>query len=309
MSEIFKNSKLKSGIVAIVGRSNTGKSTLMNHLVGEKVAIVSATPQTTRTQIRAILNEKRGQIVFLDTPGMHLCRHALDRAMIASITDALMGADVVLHLVDMTRRVGEEEGLVIKNLSTVKAPIILGLNKADKGFTHEQDYILAWEKAGVVKSERVLKRVLPLRLSALTGFNVDRLLDELFERLPVGDPLYPDDVLTDFPRQLAIQDMIREKLLIDLKEEMPFSIAVLVEEIIDRNPKLMVVNVVIFVERSSQKAIVIGHRGELLKKAGEAARHDIEEVYGKKVYLDLWVKIDAKWKQDHQLLRRIGYVM
>ncbi|MFH1692004.1 MAG: GTPase Era [Candidatus Omnitrophota bacterium] len=300
---------LKSGIVAIVGRSNTGKSTLMNHLVGEKVAIVSATPQTTRTQIRAILNEKRGQIVFLDTPGMHICRHALDRAMIVSIQDALMGADVVLHLVDMTRRVGQEEISVIKNLSKVKAPIILGLNKTDKGFAREQEYILAWEKNGGLKSSTVIKRVFPLRLSALTGFNVDCLLDELFQRLPIGDPLYPDDVLTDFPRQLAIQDMIREKLLGYLKEEIPFSIAVLAEEIIDRNPKLMVVNAVIFVERSSQKAIVIGHRGELLKKAGQAARHEIEEVYGKKVYLDLWVKVEAKWKQDHQLLRRIGYVM
>ncbi len=309
MSEGVKKASLKSGIVAIIGRSNVGKSTLLNRLVGEKVAIVSTAPQTTRTQIRAIFNEARGQIVFLDTPGMHICRHALDRAMIASINDALAGADVVLHLVDATRRVGEEENIVIGNLCKINAPVILGLNKADKDLKHEGDYVLAWERRLDTKAGKIQKKILPLRLSGLTGLNVDCLVDELFKRLPIGDPLYPDDVLTDFPRQMAIQDIIREKLLAYLKEEMPFALAVLAERIIDRNPKLMVVHAVIYVERSSQKAIVIGSGGGLLKKIGEAARLEIEDIYGKKVYLDLWVKVDKKWKQDHQLLRQIGYVM
>lgn len=309
MNEISKKAQLKSGIVAIVGRSNVGKSTLLNQLVGEKVAIVSPTPQTTRTQIRAILNEARGQIVFLDTPGMHVCRHALDRAMIASIRDALLGADVILHLVDAAKRVGEEERMVIEGLKDEKVPVILGLNKADKSLEHEQEYILAWEKKIGKKLEEVPGRIQPIRLSGLTGLNVDCLIGELFERLPAGEPLYPDDVLTDFPRQLALQDIFREKLLAYLKEEMPFSIAVLADQIIDRNPKLLVVHITVFVERDSQKAIVIGRRGEILKKTGEAARHEMEDVYGKKVYLDLWVKVNENWKQDRELLREIGYVM
>lgn len=309
MSKQSVKTAFKSGIVALIGRSNVGKSTLLNRLAGEKVAIVSASPQTTRTQIRAIFNEARGQIVFLDTPGMHICRHALDRAMIASINDALMGADVLLHLVDATKRVGTEENLVIENLRRVQAPVILGFNKADLELKYEKDYLRAWEKYSAKGSDKAKRVIWPLRLSGLTGLNVDCLVDELFRRLPSGEPLYPDDVLTDLPRQLTIQDIIREKLLIHLKEEMPFALAVLAERIIDRNPKLMVVHAVIYVERSSQKAIVIGRNGGLLKKAGEAARHEIEDVYGKKVYLDLWVKVEKKWKQDHQLLRQIGYVM
>lgn len=300
---------MRSGIVAIIGRPNVGKSTLLNNLVGEKVAIVSSVPQTTRNQIRAILNEQRGQIVFLDTPGMHVTKHALDRAMIAAINDSLEGVDVVLHLVDATERVGEEEEMVMERLRGVGTPIILGLNKIDRSPTHIEDYILAWERKIGKKLSEATERIMPVPLSALTGTNLDKLLDEVFRRLPEGEPLYPEDILTDFPRQLTIQDCIREKLLSYLKEEVPFSMAVFAEEIVERSSKLTYVKASILVERDSQKAIVIGLNGEHLKKAGELARKELENIYNKKFYLDLWVRVNKDWKQDAGLLRRIGYIL
>ncbi|MEK7849192.1 MAG: GTPase Era [Candidatus Omnitrophota bacterium] len=300
---------MKSGIVAIIGRPNVGKSTLLNKLAGEKVAIVSSVPQTTRNQIRAILNEKRGQVVFLDTPGMHVTKHALDRAMIAAINDSLEGVDVVLHLVDATEHVGEEEEMVMERLRGAGTPIILGLNKIDRGPKHIEDYILAWEKKIGKKLSEATERIMPIPLSALTGTNLDKLLDEVFRRLPEGELLYPEDILTDFPRQLTIQDCIREKLLSYLKEEVPFSMAVFAEEIVERSPKLTYVKASILVERDSQKAIVIGHNGEHLKKAGELARKELEYIYNKKFYLDLWVRVKENWKQDAELLRQIGYIL
>lgn len=299
---------MKAGIVAIIGRANVGKSTLLNNLVGEKVAIVSPIPQTTRNQIRAILNDKRGQIVFLDTPGMHQTKHALDRTMIAAINESLSGVDVVLHLVDATERVGEEEAMVIERLSSIRAPIILGLNKVDCGPRHLEDYLEAWERKLGVKLSAATDRVMPVPISALTGTNVDRLLEELFARLPEGEPLYPEDVLTDFPRALTIQDVIREKLFLVLKEEVPFSVAVHAEEIVERSEKLTYIRAVIFVERDSQKAIVIGKNGALLKKVGEEARRDLQDIYDKKIYLDLWVKVKEDWKEDTHLLREMGYL-
>lgn len=300
---------MKAGIVAIIGRPNVGKSTLLNNLVGEKVAIVSPVPQTTRNQIRAILNEDRGQIVFIDTPGLHATKHALDRAMVVAINQAMDGADVVLHLVDATKHVGEEENLVMDKLSGCRSPVILGLNKIDLGPSCVEEYISAWEqKLGAQLSEQT-DRLMPVPLSALTGTNIDKLLDELFARLPPGEPLYPPDVLTDFPRQLTIQDVIREKLLSYLKEELPFSVAVYAEEIIDRSEKLMVVRAIIFVERDSQKGIILGKGGLHLKKVGSESRKDIQNLYGKKVFLELWVKVRENWKQDPELLRQIGYIL
>lgn len=298
---------MKAGIVAMIGRPNVGKSTLLNYLVGEKVAIVSPIPQTTRNQIRAILNEKRGQIVLIDTPGMHVSHHALDRTMIAAINDSLSGSDVILHLVDATKPVGEEEMMVIERLSAISTPIILGLNKIDRQASHIADYLEIWEKKIGKPLSEATDRIMPVPLSALVGTNTDRLLDELFARLPEGEALYPENILTDFPRQLTIQDIIREKLLVDLRDELPFSIAVYAEEITDRSDKMLYIKAIILVERDSQKSIVIGKHGSILKKAGEAARKEIQELYQKKVYLDLWVKVEENWKQDATLLRQIGY--
>ncbi len=301
--------KKKSGVVAIIGRPNVGKSTLLNRLVGEKVAIVSSIPQTTRNQIRAILNNEQGQIVFIDTPGLHVSRHALDRAMTSAITDSLMGADVVIHLVDATEQIGEEEALVMERLGKLTVPIVLALNKIDRSPRHLEDYLHMWEKKLKKPLSEMTHRVVPIPMSALVGTNVDALLKELFKRLPEGEPLYPENVLTDFPRQLTIQDIIREKLLLYIREELPFSVAVFAEEIVERSKKLTYVKASILVERESQKAIVIGHKGELLKKVGEAARKELEKMYEKKFYLDLWVDVDKGWKQNNGLLRQMGYIL
>ncbi len=298
---------MKSGIVAIIGRPNTGKSTLLNRILGEKVAIVSPTAQTTRHQIRGVLHEARGQIVFLDTPGLHTKKHAFDRAMMTVLQESMAGADVLLHLVDATEHVGEEEEMLLGRLRYESAPVILALNKIDRGTAHIEDYLKAWERV-LGRSLSESGRVTPVPISALKGTNVDGLLSACFDLLPEGEPLYDEDVLTDFPRQLTIQEIVREKFLENLKEELPFSMAVYAEEIIDRRQDLAVAKVVVLVERASQKAIVIGHKGGLLKRVGTAARKELEEIYGKRFFLELVVKVDAKWKQNHDLLRRIGYI-
>lgn len=198
--------------------------------------------------------------------------------------------------------------MVIDMLASGRTPIILALNKIDRGVVHLGLHLKAWEaKLGCALSTAT-KRVMPLPISAMKGTNIDKLLDEIFERLPEGPALYPDDVLTDFPRQLTIQDVVREKLLRVLRDELPFSIAVYAQEIADRSDKRTYAKVVILVERDSQKGIVIGHQGAVLKKVGEEARRELDGLYGKKFFLDLWVKVDPKWKQNTELLRRIGYI-
>jgi len=299
---------MKSGIVAIIGRPNVGKSTLLNHLAGEKVAIVSPVPQTTRHQIRAVFNDVRGQIVFCDTPGLHTSRHALDRAMISLVNDSVEGADVLLHLVDVSRHVGDEEAMTIQRLCAARAPVVLGLNKVDMSVQYISEYVAAWEKALGRPLSEATDRVMPVPVSALKGTNVDELVDEIFARLPEGAALYPADILTDFPRQWTIQDIIREKLLFVLKEELPFSVAVYAEEIADKSERLTYVKAAIFVERETQKAIVIGKAGAVLKKAGESARKELQQIYGRKFFLDLWVKCENKWKEDKDLLKKIGYL-
>jgi len=298
---------MKSGIIAIIGRPNTGKSTLLNRILGEKVAIVSPTAQTTRHQIRGVLHEARGQIVFLDTPGLHTKKHAFDRAMVSAIQESMSGADVLLHLVDATEHVGVEEAMMLDRLGAVKTPVILGLNKIDRGAVHLPDYLAAWERT-LGQPLNTSGRVTPVPLSALVGTNVDGLLSACFDLLPEGPPLYPEDVLTDFPRQLTIQDIVREKFLEILKQELPFSMAVYADEIVDRRKDLTVVSVMVLVERDSQKAIVIGHKGDVLKRVGTAARKELEEIYEKKFFIELQVKVDATWKQKYDLLRRIGYI-
>lgn len=299
---------MRSGVVAIVGRPNVGKSTLLNHLVGEKVTIVSPVPQTTRHQIRAVYNDARGQIVFCDTPGLHTSRHALDRAMIGLVNDSVEGADVLLHLVDVSRHVGDEEAMTIQRLHAARAPVVLGLNKVDMPAHHIPEYLAAWEKALGQPLSGATDRVMPVPVSALKGTNIDKLVDEIFARLPQGEALYPADILTDFPRQLAIQDIIREKLLFVLREELPFSLAVYADQIADRSERLTYVRAVVFVERETQKAIVIGRGGAVLKKAGESARKELQQVYEKKFFLDLWVEVEKKWKQDKDLLKKMGYL-
>lgn len=305
----MKEKNLRCGIVAIVGRPNVGKSTLLNYILGEKVAIVSAVPQTTRTQIRGIFNDKRGQIVFLDTPGLHIPKTKLGKFMNISAEDAIMGADVVLHLVDTSESPGEEENIIVEKLKDVKAPIVLGLNKIDLGGEYLPKYIKLWEEKRQKPITELTDSLISIPISSLKGYNVDRLLEVLFSNLAEGPELYPPDILTDFPRKLAVADIIREKLFLFMREEVPHSIAVLVNEITERSDKLIFIRAEILVERPSQRMIIIGKKGEMLKKVGTLSRKELEGYFGKKIFLELWVKVEEDWRRDPQLLKELGYVV
>ena len=299
----------RCGIVAIVGRTNTGKSTLLNYILRRKVAIVSKIPQTTRNIIRGILTEKRGQIVFVDTPGLHKPKHRLGKYMNLLVEDSAKGADVILHLVDSSERVGEEEEMVVSELCKSKAPIVLALNKIDLGGKFIPEYLKLWEEKKGKPIQELADSLITIPLSALKGANVDKLLDVLFSRLPKGPQLYPDDTVSDFPQKLAYADIIREKLFECMRQEVPHSIAVLTDEIIERSDKLTYIKADILVERDSQKAIVIGDKGQIVKKVGSLARGELEKLSGKKVYLELNVKVKANWRQDEELLRQMGVIL
>ena len=303
----IKEEKLKSGVVSIVGRPNVGKSTLVNKILGEKIAIVSNVPQTTRNQIRGVYNDERGQIVFIDTPGLHLGHDRLDKFMNRSSLGSLENVDCVIHLVDTCEGTGVEERNVIEHLKTVKGPIILGLNKVDirKG-KHIPDYIALWEEL-TGKQIGDLKNITLLPLSGLTGVNIDKLVDLVFEKLSVGPLFYDRDTVCDIPRKMVISDSIREKLFQTMKEEVPHSIAVVIEDMKPRKGKTLYVRAVILVERETQKEIVIGKNGSMLKKIGTEARVELEELLEQKVFLELFVKTAKKWREDHTVLEQMGY--
>ncbi|MDE2009475.1 MAG: GTPase Era [Candidatus Omnitrophica bacterium] len=300
--------KLKSGMVAIVGRPNVGKSTLLNCLLGEKVSIVSDVPQTTRRQIRGIYTDHRGQIVFIDTPGLHSGRDKLDKYMSRASTGSIDGTDVVIHLVDASEKTGPEERQVVGRLDACGKPIIVGLNKVDvtKG-KFVPEYIKLWEDLrGMPVTE--MKDMTLLPLSALKGTNVKKLVDLLFELMPAGPLLYPEDVLTDFPKRMAMADLVREKLFLLMREEVPHSIAVIIESVRPKRGKVLQIRAAILVERESQKEIVIGRGGAVLKQAGSQARRDLEELVGQKVFLELFVKTKPDWRDDYSALEEMGYV-
>jgi GTP-binding protein Era len=297
----------KCGIVTIVGRPNTGKSTLLNSILKEKITIVSPVPQTTRKSIRGIFTDERGQIIFVDTPGMHITRHRLGKLMIKEINASLEAIDLVIHLVDTTRPVGREEELLVEKLKNLKIPIILGLNKIDLKPVFLDNYIKLWEEVKQKKVQEMVDELILMPLSALKGINIDKLLNKIFELLPSGPLLYPEDIVSDFPQKLAIADLIREKLFMLMKEEIPHSLAVYVEEMRPEK-KCIYIRAIILVERDSQKAIVIGKDGSILKEVGQKARQEIEELLEKKVFLETYVKVKPNWRQDPLILKELGYV-
>lgn len=294
----------KSGFVAILGRPNVGKSTLLNTLLKEKVSIISKIPQTTRFQIRGILNEERGQIIFVDTPGFHLSKNQLSKYLNSAALKAKKDADLILYMVDLTRSVGEEERVLVSQLKDSERPIIMVLNKIDLSEGFLNDYVKLWQEAP--KEKDPLKYFIPV--SSLKGDNISNLIEEIFSLLPVAQPYYPEDILSDFPQRLNIAEIIREKLLNSLREELPHSVAVMTDEMISRKNNLTYIKAIILVERDSQKSIVIGKKGEMLKKIGELARKEIEELLEKKVYLELFVKTEKKWQENPYILRRLGYL-
>ena len=294
-------------MVAIVGRPNVGKSTLLNAIIGAKVSIVSTVAQTTRQQVRGIYTDERGQIVFIDTPGLHLGGDRLDKFMNRSSLGALQGVDVIIHLVDASEHVGREEGYVVNQLKSLKAPVILGLNKIDfaKGKCIPE-YIKLWEEAAG-KPVQELANLTLLPLSALKGKNVDKLVGLIFELLPRGPLAYPVDVITDLPQGMAMADLIREKLLRVMREEIPHSIAVKIEHAASRK-KVMHIRALITVDRDTQKEIVIGKKGAVLKEVGTLARKDLEDLLEQKVFLELFVKTTRNWRNDPIELEEMGYV-
>ncbi|MEM7539797.1 MAG: GTPase Era [Chloroflexota bacterium] len=357
----------RSGFVAVIGRPNVGKSTLLNRVLGQKIAITSPKPQTTRDQVLGILTEDEAQIIFLDTPGIHKPTNKLGEYMMATVEEVTPDADVILWLVDGNHPPGDAEMMIAAMLCemhgrTPLPPIVLGVNKIDKvgkggkverlkggrveelkdegeqvaelqvaseqvaseqvenrqvdeetnevdapWLVHEQEYLtlLQW----LNPADPTSLPVKTVAFSGLDGTHVDELLTTLRETLPVGPQYYPEDQVTDLQTRFIAAELIREKALLHLHQEIPHSIAVAVDEFKQRNAKTTFISAIIYVERKSHKGIVLGHKGKQIKQIGQSARPEIEELVGTKVYLELWVKVWEKWRRREGLLRQLGYAM
>ena len=280
----MSKTKLRSGFVVLLGRANVGKSTLLNNLLGKKVSIISKVPQTTRYSIRGILNDKRGQIVFVDTPGIYITKKKISKFLTKRTFAVKEEADLILYMVDLSRAPGKEEREIMRRLlHRIDRPVIMTLNKRDLGQFHADEYIELW-KEYLPEGDDPLKYFIPI--SALEKRGLDELLDAIFEFLPESPPLYPEDMISDLPEKLLIADIIREKIFNLTHEEVPHSVAVKVEIIEERKNNLVYIQATILVERKSQKAIIIGKRGEFLKGVGTEAREELELNFQKKVFLD-----------------------
>lgn len=296
----MKQDKFKSGFVAVIGRPNVGKSTLINSLIGQKIAIMSDKPQTTRNRIMCVLTTDSEQIIFLDTPGIHKPRHKLGEYMVKAAEGTLQEVDAVLFVVDATEDLGGGERYILERLHATKKPVILIVNKLDliekqAALPIIEKYCKEYKFAGVVP------------ISAKEKMNLDGLLAELNSHLPEGPQYYPEDTVTDQPERMIAAEMIREKVLHLTRDEVPHAIAVEVEEMKPRPDNRVYIRATIFVERESQKGIVIGKKGALLKEIGALARHDIETMLGSKAYLDLWVKVKKDWRDRMNVLRELGF--
>ncbi len=292
----------RSGFVALVGRPNVGKSTLMNRVLGQKVAIVTPKPQTTRTTMLGILTRPDSQMIFVDTPGIHKPIHKLGEYMVEAALRALEDVDVILWLVDISRPPNDEDLLISQRLSEMKrsVPVILAGNKVDLVPPDE------------VEGRSALFRPLApgaswIEISATRGDNLEEMLSMLREMLPLGPRFYPPDQITDAQERFIAAEIVREKALLFLRQEVPHAIAVVVNEYKERSPKLVYISATIYVERDSQKGIVLGEGGRMLKRIGQAAREELEANLGRKVYLDLWVKVRKHWRKDENALKWFGY--
>ncbi|MFH0754381.1 MAG: GTPase Era [Candidatus Omnitrophota bacterium] len=298
---------LKCGYVSIVGRPNTGKSTLLNQIVGEKVAIVSPIPQTTRTAVRGILTDERGQVVFVDTPGWHSGRDGLDRFMNKSCQNSIDGVDCIVYVVDTSRAIGPEEEQIAQRLKHVKMPVVMVLNKIDLKGKYVHQYIELWETTRGMKILE-MKDFVMIPVSGRSGIQVDKLVDVIFGFLPPGPFFYEADIVSDMPQKQLVSDIIREKLFLLTREELPHSIAVVVEEMRPVKGKTTRIRAVIFVERNSQKEIVIGAKGQMVKKVGTMAREELEVLLETKVFIELHVKVRKDWRDDSGMLADMGYI-
>ncbi|MFD1018793.1 GTPase Era [Thalassobacillus hwangdonensis] len=291
----------KSGFIAIIGRPNVGKSTFMNRVIGQKIAIMSDKPQTTRNKIQGVYTDAESQIVFIDTPGIHKPKHKLGDFMVKMAEHSLNEVDAIMFMINAEEGYGRGDQFIIDRLSNVDKPVYLIINKIDR--VHPDDLLPLIDQ---YKEKLDFQEIIPI--SALEGNNVNHLLKVLKEELPEGPQYYPEDQVTDHPERFIISEMIREKALHLTREEVPHSIAVVIEGIKRREDKDMVdIQAVIIVERSSQKGIIIGKRGSMLKEIGQRAREDIEALLGSKVFLELWVKVQKDWRNKQLQLSEFGY--
>ena len=292
----------KSGFVTLVGRPNVGKSTLMNHMIGQKIAITSNKPQTTRTRIQTVYHDERGQIVFLDTPGIHKAKNKLGEFMVNEAEKTFTEVDLVLWLVEATTYIGRGERYIAEELKRSKAPVILVMNKID---TIKKEELL--ECIAAYKDMMDFEDIVPV--SAWTGENVDDLVTTMFEHLQEGPAFYDEDTVTDQPERQIVAEMIREKALRLLSDEIPHGIAVAVDQMKERTGKRRMTDIdaTIICEKSSHKGIIIGKQGSMLKRIGTDARREIEEFLQTKVNLKLWVKVKKDWRDSDFLLKNFGY--
>lgn len=290
----------RSGFVALVGRPNVGKSTLLNKIVGQKVAIVSSKAQTTRHRIKGIHSEPGAQVVFVDTPGIHKPLHLLGEQLVKTAVDTLQEVDLVLFLVDARTTAGRGDKYVADLLAKVKKPILLVLNKVDS-LAVEPEVLASYEALGEHVSVRVI--------SALYGKGVPQLLKDIVERMPEGSPFYGEDEVTDQSERDLAGELVREAVLRQTEEEVPHSVAVRVDEFKERDTGKTFIQATIFVERDSQKGILIGEKGQKLKEIGAAARQSIEKSLDRSVYLELWVKVLPNWRKQAKNLKQLGYVV
>jgi len=299
-SNDHSNKKFRSGFVAIIGRPNVGKSTLMNHLIGQKIAIMSDKPQTTRNKIHGVYTTNDTQIVFLDTPGIHKPQSKLGNYMMQTAESALREVEAALFLIDASEGLGGGDRFIIEQLKKVKTPVFLVMNKIDKV---EPEQLLPMITQYNALHE--FAEIIPI--SALKGNNVETLLEQLTRYLPEGPQYYPADQITDHPEQFVCSELIREKILHMTREEIPHSIAVTIEDMRVKENAVVYIGAVIFVERDSQKGIIIGKKGDLLKEVGKQARKDIEALLGSRIFLELWVKVKKDWRNQERVLKDLGY--
>ena len=292
----------RAGFASLIGRPNVGKSTLFNRLLGQKLAIVTPKPQTTRNRIRGIRTRPEGQIIYVDTPGLHPPRGKLGRFLASTVTQALQEVDVVILVADATAPVDASTEEAFQALRSVTAPVVLALNKVD--LVPAKTKLLPRLEAYAARHP--FQALVPI--SAKTGTGVDRLEAVALGLLPVGPALYPADTVTDQPETFFVAETIREKLFLAMRQEVPYACAVRVEELVERGPDApLYIRGEIFVERQSQKAIVIGEGGAMLKRVGQAARRELEAFFGVRVFLDLRVRVRRDWRQDDRALRELGF--
>ena len=291
----------RSGFVAIIGRPNVGKSTLLNHVVGQKVAIMSNKPQTTRNQIRAVHTSEKGQLIFIDTPGIHKPKSKLGDYMVTTAENTLNEVDLVLFVIDATEKRGAGEEYILERLKKVNTPVFLVINKIDQ--IHPEALLPLIDE---YRKQHDFKEIVPI--SALEGNNTAALVDTIYKIMPEGPMYYPADQVSDHPERFIVAELIREKVLHLTREEIPHSIAVTVEEMKrGENGKTLYIYAAIYVERDSQKGILIGKRGEMLKEISKRARFDMERLLGEKIFLEVWVKVKKDWRNQERMLRNFGF--